>query len=261
MGDSIKRFLRAAHEHCAICWEASKMLPIPLPCQWPDSNRDAHLDQEPSQGTIRVLFDRATVEAVSLGDGPARVLRLFEETKNLWTLARDSDVDKWTFADAHANWSTAYEALSPYGSVAATKPATVITKPTKPKRIGGWRGEKHWMTIVGRLEVYHQYAKYTDSGDRGDLNTKPIGNNKLAKLLFLDQGVTSRFFKAKFGNWKGYVKRCENAESLIHAIRILNGEITPAILDERRGAKRIDLDTLSPQDLRDDFRRINSPDQ
>jgi len=120
MGDAVKRFLHATRLHCEHCCEASQMPLIPPPCQWPDSNRDAYLQREPNQDTVRARCDRAMAETGSSATVADRVVRLFEETRNLFMLARNSDVDKREYWKAYGDWSTAYEALRPYGIEAET---------------------------------------------------------------------------------------------------------------------------------------------
>ena len=133
--------------------------------------------------------------------------------------------------------------------VAATK---TPKRSPKPKTILSHSN----VLLISALTVHHKYvygltARHMYSSDN-DFNSEPIGSNKLAQRVKVDKRLASKFFKEQFGSHAAYKRLCKHDASLIYAIRMLNGEITPAILDERRGAERIDPDTLPQQGLDDD---------
>ena len=77
-----------------------------------------------------------------------------------------------------------------------------------------------------------------------NLAISPIGNNVMASGLKINQGTTSAFFKKKFGGHAAYKRLCGDITKLLAAIRLLNNEITPAILSRGRGQEWVDPDTL-----------------
>jgi len=111
-----------------------------------------------------------------------------------------------------------------------TSSATLV----KPKRSTKRTGD----LIIAALASHHKYA------NGNCLNLEPIGNNKMARDLGLSPGTTSSFFNEKFRGYAGYVRQCRDAGLLRTAMRLLNNEITPAILSGGHGQKRIDPDTL-----------------
>lgn len=92
----------------------------------------------------------------------------------------------------------------------------------KPKRRTG--GVEVLDMIIAKLTEHHRYA------DDSCLNDVPIGNNELASAVKVSKSTASAFFKEKFGGWKKYRVICGDRDSLISALKILNGEITPRVL-------------------------------
>ena len=129
-------------------------------------------------------------------------------------------------------------------ATAATSPATM---PTKAKRSTKRSTKGSEELIISALTSRHKYA------DGCCLNLEPVGNNELARFLDINQSTMSTFFKDKFGGHAAYETQCGDAATLGNALRLLNGEITPAILNERRGQKRVDPDTLHSDRKRSDL--------
>ena len=99
-------------------------------------------------------------------------------------------------------------------------PNTVGTK--KPKR-STQRGEAE-AKLIAALTKHHQYA------DGGCLNVDPVNNNQLARLAHVSKGTSSSFFHKQFSGHDQYKVLCRNETMLAFALKMLNGEITPAIL-------------------------------
>ena len=261
MGDAAKRFLHATHLYWQFLDEANRMPELPPPwvcplqCWWPRSTRepkmesaaywpddegDRHRARGPSIDDLERLAEEAGREAGvwehSSPDVRKKIRTLLEKT-----IALPLDYDMKAYPAAVDIWFEEYRELKPYGDEPyraepmLTKPATVITK---PKRINGQ--STHRITLIAALEKHHQYA------NGSCLNTEPIGNNALGKLAGTSGAAASNFFNDKFGGHAKYKILCYGQPaSLVAKLRELNDERTPAILDERRGAKWIDPDTLS----------------
>jgi hypothetical protein len=104
-------------------------------------------------------------------------------------------------------------------------PAAVVTgqnPPGKAKR-STQRGEGR-AKLIAALTKHHEYA----SG--GCLNTKPVGNNELARLAGVSESTASDFFKKEFKGFNKYRYKCQNTGALCNALKALRGEFTPAEL-------------------------------
>ncbi|MCX7401525.1 MAG: hypothetical protein NTY87_00100 [Planctomycetia bacterium] len=258
MGD-IARFLHAAHHICAICVEATNILPLPTPwaCRWPranglegietvaefvDGGREVFLTQQaPTRTTLSKLGVFAATEAIAVGGADARVLVMehLRMTRLVYEIARDSDRSPATpeFNDALNEWNASHEALVPYSHALASATSAATTPTTMPKKVK--RSTKpNEVQIIAALTTHHKYI------DGGCLNQEPIGNNVMASGLKINQGTTSAFFKKKFGGHAAYKRLCGDITKLLAAIRLLNNEITPAILSRGRGQEGVDPDTL-----------------
>ncbi|MBX7168602.1 MAG: hypothetical protein K1X74_19860, partial [Pirellulales bacterium] len=78
--------------------------------------------------------------------------------------------------------------------------------------------------LIAALTKHHNYA------EDGCLNLEPIGNNALARLAKVDQATASAFFKKQFQGHRKYKAICTNNETLVAALKLLNGEFTPHLL-------------------------------
>jgi len=218
MGD-IAKFLHAAHHICAICVEATNILPLPTPwaCRWPranglegietvaefvDGEREVFLTQQtPTRTTLSKLGVFAATEAIAVGGADARVLVMehLRMTRLVYEIARDSDRSPATpeFNDALNEWNASHEALVPYSHALASAANAATTPTTMPKKVK--RSTKpNEVQIIAALTTHHKYC------DDGCLNQEPIGNNVMARGLKINQGTTSAFFKKKFRGHAAY---------------------------------------------------------
>lgn len=262
MGD-IAKFLHAAHHICATCVEATNILPLPTPwaCRWPranglegietvaefvDGEREVFLTQQaPTRTTLSKLGVFAATEAIAVGGADARVLVMehLRMTRLVYEIARDSDRSPATpeFNDALNEWNASHEALVPYSHAlasAANAATTPMIMPKKVKRSTKQIIKPSEVQIIGALTTHHKYF------DGSCLNQEPIGNNVMASGLKINQGTTSAFFKKKFDGHAAYKRLCGDITKLVTAIRLLNNDITPAILSRGRGQEGVDPDTL-----------------
>ena len=112
-----------------------------------------------------------------------------------------------------------------------TKPGIGATPDTKPivKRSTS-KGEAR-EKIIGGLNAHHQY----DNGSC--LNTDPIQVGKFAEQIGVSKSVVSVFLKAEFGKpgYLNYQRACRDVANLASSLRILNGELTPKMLNNSLG--------------------------
>ncbi len=83
--------------------------------------------------------------------------------------------------------------------------------------------------ISAALIEHHQYH------EGSCLNSDPIQVNKFAKKCGVASGSVTGFFKKQFGGRQNYLRACGDKTSLVNALRIINGEVTPKILFGSRG--------------------------
>jgi hypothetical protein len=95
-------------------------------------------------------------------------------------------------------------------------------RPKRPKR-STQKGE-------GRAKLIAALTKHHDYADGGALNLDPIGNNALADLAVVDKATASAFFKKEFGGHEKYKVACRDANTLVTALKLLNGEFAPHLL-------------------------------
>jgi len=100
--------------------------------------------------------------------------------------------------------------------------ASDTSTPTKPKRSTD-RGE-------GRAKLIAALTKHHDYANSGCLNREPIGNNELARLANVSPSTASTFFQEQFGGHGKYRAKCQDAGTLVDALKALRGEFTPAEL-------------------------------
>ena len=87
------------------------------------------------------------------------------------------------------------------------------------------RGEAH-SKMIAALTKHHEYA------DGGCLNYEPIGSNDLARLAGVSKSSASEFFNKEFGRYLDYRFMCSHEKNLLAAIKMLNGEFRPSLLNE-----------------------------
>ena len=102
----------------------------------------------------------------------------------------------------------------------ATSPVVV-----KPKR-STEKGEAR-VKLIGALTHHHEYA------DGSYLNCEPIGVNAIAQLAGVSGASASRFFDKEFKGHKQYRQTCHDNTKLITALKMLNGEFSPHVLNSR----------------------------
>ena len=95
----------------------------------------------------------------------------------------------------------------------------------KPKR-STVKGEAR-VKLIAALTLHHKYA------DGSCMNGEPIGVNKLAKAAKTSRSSASRFFAAQFKGHKQYRQTCHDNTKLITALKMLNGEFSPHVLNSR----------------------------
>ena len=201
--------------------------------------------QAPTRKTLSKLGVFAATEAIAVGGADARVLVMehLRMSRLVYEIARDSDRSPATpeFSEALNEWNASHEALVPYSHALASAANAATTPTTMPKKVK--RSTKQIIKpsevqIIGALTTHHKYS------DGSCLNQEPIGNNVMARGLKINQGTTSAFFKKNFGGHAKYVRQCGDITKLVTAIRLLNNDITPAILSRGRGQEGVDPDTL-----------------
>jgi hypothetical protein len=79
--------------------------------------------------------------------------------------------------------------------------------------------------IIAALTNHHQYE------NGSCLNFEPAQVNPLAREIGVSSSVVSGFFKKKFGSHTLYKNQCGENATLVHALRILNNELTPKLLN------------------------------
>jgi hypothetical protein len=78
--------------------------------------------------------------------------------------------------------------------------------------------------FIAAISKHHRYS------EGGAANPTPINCKLLIGLGFAKQTV-SKFFKTEFGGYKNYKRQCLNQGKLIAALKLLNGEFSPRLLD------------------------------
>jgi hypothetical protein len=123
----------------------------------------------------------------------------------------------------------------PPADVPATSEAPARAMTTKPKK-STERGEGR-TKLIAALTRHHQYA------DRGCLNLEPVGVNRLARRAEVSPSTASAFFKKEFKGHPKYKRLCQDASSLVVALKQLNNEYPPWLLyDARRPPGEDDRD-------------------
>ncbi len=106
-------------------------------------------------------------------------------------------------------------------SVRRDGPGEVRTKRSTAK---GNAAEK----LIAALTLHHEYAK------ESCLNLEPVGSNALARKAGVGTGSASRFFANQFKGWAKYKVLCGDPKRLITALKLLNDEFRPFLLDSAR---------------------------
>ncbi len=114
------------------------------------------------------------------------------------------------------------------GWLVATKQPETSSTPAKKPKCSTERGEGR-AKIIAALAKYHQY-------EHGScLNTEPVVANELARIAEVGKGTVNRFFNDAFndgekGGYAKYKRACCDRGKLVHAFKLLLGEVTPSIL-------------------------------
>lgn len=168
----------------------------------------------------------------------------------LWELAPKPEARRMTARESREGWQAlktplraAIDALIPYAkppramahsgvpnptpaeappaesSPSSEKGVPVAGKPVRRKRYTP-KGTARPL-LVARLNAHHKYDH-----EEG-LNLEPIGSNKLAELVGVNQSTSSAFFKAEFGGYEQYCRTCADPAALAAALRLLNGDVKP----------------------------------
>ncbi len=121
----------------------------------------------------------------------------------------------------------------------AKEPANVKNPPgpkisedeQKPPKRSTVKGEARDKIIAG-LTKHHEYS------DGSCLNTDPIQVGGFANSIGVSKASVSDFLKKEFGKpgYQTYRIACNDASKLGHALKIINGELTPRILFNPLGA-------------------------
>jgi hypothetical protein len=98
-----------------------------------------------------------------------------------------------------------------------------VDNPTKQKR-GTAPGEGE-AKLKAALTLHHQYA------NGSCLNCEAVSASKLARLARVSKSTSWAFICKQFGNMSSYKRRCEKPSELAMSLKMINGELTPAILD------------------------------
>ena len=106
----------------------------------------------------------------------------------------------------------------------------------------GGRDSDSKTKLVAALSKHHKY-----SSRDGGLNTTPVKVRELAEKANTVPSTASAFFKREFEGYKAYVRRCNDEAGLSAALKLLNGDFTPAIL-AKAATKLKDV----PQAVQDD---------
>jgi len=86
--------------------------------------------------------------------------------------------------------------------------------------------------LTAALSAHHRYSS-TATPDA--LDTEPAGVRELAegKGVKLAPATISRWFRTMFGGYMTYCRQWADAATLLHALRLLNGDTPPSILERR----------------------------
>lgn len=98
--------------------------------------------------------------------------------------------------------------------------------------------------LTGALTTHHEYEN-----GQADNRKSPIGVRKLAKAAGVSPSRATDYFNAKFnhgesGGHSKYKRFCGDGDRISHALRMLNNELTPSILN-----RKLECD---PQDLEEE---------
>ena len=226
MGDSIKRFLRAAHLYWQFLDEANRMpeLPPPWVCPlqcwwprserepkmesaayWPDAEGDRHRARGPSIDDLERLAEEAGREAGvwehSSPDVRKKIRTLLE-----MTIALPLDYDMKAYPAAVDIWFEEYRELKPYrDEPMPTAPATVITAPKRS-------------TDTKTDALYEVFSIYTDgsSDDRFKEMARIVSNDDLTldeklwaihKLIPIPSSVSAEKLGKAFGVTKAAIQK------------------------------------------------------
>lgn len=83
------------------------------------------------------------------------------------------------------------------------------------------------LKMIGKLNDHHGYY----NGSCG--NFSPIASNELARQSEVSGSTASLFFSKQFGGYNKYVVQCSKTDLLVRALKLLNQEYTPKILNGR----------------------------
>lgn len=101
----------------------------------------------------------------------------------------------------------------------------------KPKR-STERGEAR-SKILAALTMHHKY------GTADSLNTEPIGVNALSRQAEVAGSSVSEFFTEEFKGHRNYRRMCNDQSLLLTALKMLNGEFSPHILDGGKAPEEV----------------------
>jgi hypothetical protein len=171
--------------------------------------------------------------------GPKPALRRMSvrETREAWDALKAPLLNAINDLRAYAKPNQAAESLATAAvptSAPVESPPEGVALPSPPYDTQGFKAAsktKHSRRrtprggarplIFAQLNAHHRY------NHAQGLNFEPIGNNKLAELIGVNQSTTSDFFKAEFGDYESYCRTCADPEALAVALRLLNGEVKP----------------------------------
>lgn len=106
--------------------------------------------------------------------------------------------------------------------------------PSQPKRKKSTQKGEARTKLISALTKHHKYS----NGGCGNL--EPIGNNELARLADVDKGSASQFFADEFDGHTNYrTIFCTNSAKLVYSLKLLNGEVSPKILQHGLPASEV----------------------
>jgi hypothetical protein len=115
------------------------------------------------------------------------------------------------------------EAITGQAAMDPKAHAQAADQPRRSPKRSTERGEAR-AKLIAALTEHHQYA------NGSCLNQEPIGNNELARVAKVAKRTASAFFQKEFKGHAKYKAICADANRLISALKMLNGEFSPHIL-------------------------------